>query len=152
MESDLIKQDHRLSVAENIWRISSLTAYLDEDTKILLLPKLDSKRKVRVVDTKYELETYEDLMKVGVEEVVEEKESAKRFEDKTEEEVQDDVKRRRNKQFQSMQKIRKAQFSAICTLAFLYFFVYKRFLAPKSVYGGLVYNQAMRYIRKDRKI
>lgn len=55
-------RNKELEKEENIWRVSSLTAYLDEDTKILLLPKLDSKRKVKVMDTFYQLKTYQDLI------------------------------------------------------------------------------------------
>ena len=37
-----------LSDEEHIWRISSLTAFVDADTKILLLPLPESKRKVKI--------------------------------------------------------------------------------------------------------
>lgn len=50
-----------LDEKERIWRISSLTTYVDADTKILLLPIPESKRKVKIQDTKYSLATYEDL-------------------------------------------------------------------------------------------
>lgn len=33
---------------ERIWRISSLTTFVDADTKILLLPIPESKRKVKI--------------------------------------------------------------------------------------------------------
>lgn len=33
---------------EKIWRISSLTTYIDTDTKILILPLPESKRKVKI--------------------------------------------------------------------------------------------------------
>lgn len=62
---DTVVKEEELSKDENIWRVSSLTAYLDEDTKILLLPKLDSKRKVKVIDTVYKLNTYSDLIKAS---------------------------------------------------------------------------------------
>jgi hypothetical protein len=50
-----------LEEKERIWRISSLTTYVDADTKILLLPIPESKRKVKIQDTKYSLGTYSDL-------------------------------------------------------------------------------------------
>lgn len=49
---------------EKIWRISSLTASVDADTKILVLPIADSKRETKVIDTKYGLTTYADISKV----------------------------------------------------------------------------------------
>lgn len=51
-----------LDEKERIWRISSLTTYVDADTKILLLPIPESKRKVKIQDTKYSLEAYSDLL------------------------------------------------------------------------------------------
>lgn len=38
---------------EKIWRISSLTTFVDSDTKILLLPLPESKRAVKIQDTNY---------------------------------------------------------------------------------------------------
>lgn len=38
---------------EKLWRISSLTASVDEETKILILPLPESKRPVKVTDTNY---------------------------------------------------------------------------------------------------
>ena len=34
--------------SEKLWRISSLTTFVDADTKILLLPLPESKRKVKI--------------------------------------------------------------------------------------------------------
>lgn len=48
---------------EKIWRISSLTTFVDDDTKILILPLPESKRKVRIQDTQYTERVYEDLFK-----------------------------------------------------------------------------------------
>jgi len=33
---------------EKVWRISSLTTFVDNDTKILILPLPESKRKVKI--------------------------------------------------------------------------------------------------------
>ncbi len=46
---------------EKIWRISSLTASVDKETKILILPVPESRRAVKIQDTKYSIETYENL-------------------------------------------------------------------------------------------
>jgi hypothetical protein len=53
--------DMNITNKEKIWRISSLTAAVDEDTKIVILPLADSKRKIKTQDTKYTLQTYKDL-------------------------------------------------------------------------------------------
>jgi len=39
---------------QKLWRISSLTASVDDETKILILPLPESKRQVKVSDTKYQ--------------------------------------------------------------------------------------------------
>ena len=54
----------KLEKQDKIWRISSLTASIDDDTKILILPLPESKRSIKIVDTKYDIETYEDLIRV----------------------------------------------------------------------------------------
>ena len=43
----------KLEDDDKIWRISSLTAYVDDETKILLLPIPESKRTVKIKDTQY---------------------------------------------------------------------------------------------------
>jgi len=58
-ESDLRKL--KLTSNEPIWRISSLTASVDDDTKILVLPIPESKRAVKIADTRYSFDTYGDL-------------------------------------------------------------------------------------------
>ena len=47
---------------EKMWRISSLTASVDDETTILILPLPESKRKVKVSETKYEAKTYGDFV------------------------------------------------------------------------------------------
>ena len=47
---------------EKLWRISSLTASVDDETKILVVPVPESKRKVKVMDTRYAVKTYGDLL------------------------------------------------------------------------------------------
>lgn len=53
---------------------------------------------------------------------------------------------------QKLLKIRKMQFGGFLVAMFMYLFVYRRFFMPKSVYNGTVYNQAIRYIRRDKKV
>ena len=49
----ILNRDEPLKESDKIWRISSLTAFVDDDTKILLLPQPESKREVKIKDTKY---------------------------------------------------------------------------------------------------
>ena len=82
-----------LEKQEKIWRISSLTASIDDETKILILPLPESKRSVKIVDTKYEIETYADLIRIqeqALNTLKIEKEVVKRFADKTNEEINQD--------------------------------------------------------------
>lgn len=64
LDEDLLKKEEQLSLAEEdkIWRISSLTMFIDSDTKILLLPMPESKRQTKIRDTKYEYNTIGDLV------------------------------------------------------------------------------------------
>jgi hypothetical protein len=58
-KDDLEKQ---ISKDEKLWRISSLTASVDDETKILILPIPESKRAIKVTETKYEANSYGDLV------------------------------------------------------------------------------------------
>ena len=42
-----------------------MTAYVDQDTNILLMPVPESKRKVKIMDTKYSLKTIGDLVNMS---------------------------------------------------------------------------------------
>ena len=46
---------------EKVWRISSLTASVDDDTKIMILPLPESKRSTKIKETKYLMQTYKDF-------------------------------------------------------------------------------------------
>ena len=46
---------------EKVWRISSLTASVDDDTKIMILPLPESKRAVKISETQYQLQSYKDF-------------------------------------------------------------------------------------------
>lgn len=79
-----------LSDKTQIWRISSLTAQVDDDTRILVLPLPESKRQVKIADTEYKTASYEDLQEKFTESqnaLMTQKEITKRFEDKTNEEI-----------------------------------------------------------------
>lgn len=87
---------------DKIWRISNLTVFLDLETKILLMPLPESKRAVKIKDTKYSLNKVEDLLAVkkSIEkslEITEEVVVQKRFEDMTQEELEEDMSRKRAK-------------------------------------------------------
>ena len=47
------KFDEKVNEKEKLWRISSLLASVDDDTQILVLPQAESKREVKIIDTKY---------------------------------------------------------------------------------------------------
>jgi hypothetical protein len=92
------KVEELLSQKEKIWRISSLTTFVDADTKILLLPLPESKRSVKIFDTKYTFNTYGDLLQKH--ETIKKELKAKedknlRFEDKTSEEISQDIRKKR---------------------------------------------------------
>lgn len=76
--------------SEKIWRISSLTAAIDDQTKLLVLPIPESKRAVKIADTVYKLTTYEDLVnnsKIANDGLQVTGDEIKRFQDKTQEEI-----------------------------------------------------------------
>lgn len=77
-KSLILNQKQQLKDDDQIWRISSLTAFVDDETKILLLPLPESKRKTKIIDTKYSLQTVGDLInqKAKVEQDIAKKESA----------------------------------------------------------------------------
>jgi len=58
-EEELAKE--QLAAVEQIWRISSLTASVDDETKILVLPIAESKREVKISETNYSFKTYGNL-------------------------------------------------------------------------------------------
>ena len=86
--------------SEKLWRISSLTASVDDETRILIVPVPESKRAVKVVDTRYEVQTYGDLVAV-IQQVRKSLTAtnrggeAKRYEEKSEEEMQEEMNRKR---------------------------------------------------------
>lgn len=144
----------RLAEKERIWRISSLTAAVDQDTRILLLPTPQSRRKVQIQDTNYTLQTNDDLYQraQAIEKNLEvEVEEVKRFEDKTSEEIDQEVMRKRKKQFAKMVKIRYYQFGFILFAGFFYLFVYRRFLQPKSIQNSVVYHQVVNFAKENPK-
>ena len=95
----ILNSGEKLNESDKIWRISSLTAFVDEETKILLLPQPESKREVKIKDTKYEFQKVGDLMerKAKIEKDLEpeEKQEDKRYEEMTSEELHKAMKKKR---------------------------------------------------------
>eukprot|EP00347_Sterkiella_histriomuscorum_P020837 403336275 len=149
-----IDRSKLLSPEERIWRISSLTTFVDDETKILILPLPESKRKIKIMDTKYNFKTYGDLFQKE-EEIYKEltqKDQVVRFEDKTSEEIQGDIKKRRRTQISQMNKIRTYQFVGMAGAGFIYVFVYRRFFSGKSVMNSVIYHQSMNYIKASKRV
>jgi len=46
-----------------------------------------------------------------------------------------------------MMKIRKYQFLGFTGIGFFYFFIYRKFLHPKSVMNSVLYHNALKYIK-----
>ncbi len=142
-EGEKALKDKPIEVDEKVWRISSLTTYVDEDTKILLLPLPESKRKTKLEETIYGHKVYSDIIMSGenVFEKLTERKSV-RFEDKTKEEIKEDIKRKRKKQYGRLVKLRTRQLMFVGFLFFFYIFVYRRF-APKSIMNSAIYHQTV---------
>jgi len=92
----ILNKKANLKEDDKIWRVTSLTAFVDQETNILLLPVPETKRKVKIMDTIYGLSTIKDLldMSQSIEDnlQVRKNKANKRFEDKTLEEIDDDVR------------------------------------------------------------
>jgi len=75
--------------------------FIDTDTKILLLPLPESKREVKIKDTKYDYKSPKDVINKNemiCESLKSEDKSEgdnRRFEDKTKEEIYDDMNKKR---------------------------------------------------------
>ena len=130
-----------------MWRISSLTASVDDETRILVVPLPESKRKVKVADTKYNAKTYTELYNLimSAEEQLspETDGSAKRFDDKTEEELEEEMARKRKQQFGKLTRFRYYQFTGLLGVMFFYLFVYRQFMVPSPVMNSITYNHAV---------
>lgn len=148
-------KDTKINEEDKLWRIKSLRVAVDDDTRILLLPLPESKRSKKLIDTRYTLETYEDIVNKYTQKHDEYEQlnigEYKRFEDKTSEEIADDIKHRRRKQFQEMSKIRKIQFGCLFAGVMFYMLIWKR-IAPSPVLGSAVYNTALNTIKQSDKV
>ena len=75
--------------------------FIDSDTKILLLPLPESKRQVKIKDTKYSYQTVGDV-KSKSEQIAnklteyDREQSQKRFEDKTTDEINEEMMKKRH--------------------------------------------------------
>jgi len=108
-----------------------------------VLPIPESKRAIKIVDTKYETATYDSLFsrtKLIESKLETEKQVMKRFEDKTKEEIDQDKKMKNKQRIERMMKIRTYQFGGMGVLIFFYMFVYRKFLHPKPVMNSVVYH------------
>ena len=145
----------KLAKGDKIWRISSLTASIDDETKILILPQPESKRPVKIIDTTYTLDTYGDLVnaeKDAMDRLQIEKEVVKRYADKTKEELDQEQQRKRKAQLNKLTKIRVYQMGFFASALFGYFYVYRRFLMPKKVYQSHSYVQACDYLTGHKMV
>ena len=145
----------KIDEEEKMWRIKSLRVAVDEDTRILLLPLPESKRSKKLIDTRYQFVTYGDLYDKYQGKETELVESTakeyKRMEDKTQEEIADDMRHKRRKQFQNMNTIRKYQFTFFFGALLFYVFAWKH-IAPKPVLNSLVYHQAIDLLKKNKVV
>ncbi|CAI2372594.1 unnamed protein product [Moneuplotes crassus] len=152
---DNIEEENKKNIFENekIWRIKSLRVSVDEDTRILLLPLPESKREKKLIDTRYALETNGDLYtifndKQGIYKSID-NENYKRFEDKTSEEIEEDIKAKRRKQFQTMTKVRKYQFMFFFGALIGYILLWPR-ISPKPILNSTMYHYAVDLIQKNK--
>jgi len=110
LDRGVVDSEKELRKDERIWRISSLTAQVDDDTRILVLPLPESKRPVKIADTAYKSRTYLDLFsrtKQMEEQLqLQSKSEPVRFEDKTEEEVAKEKRIRSRQRIEKMMRIR----------------------------------------------
>ena len=84
------------------------------------------------------------------ESITEKEQEVKRYEDKTQEEIHQDMIQKRRKQINSNIKIRKYQFLGMTVLGFFYIFAFRPYLAPKPVYGSVLYFNAVRFIKNNK--
>ena len=129
---------------------------MDEETRILILPLPESKREVKAADTKYEISSYGDLLSTtrGFKKSLtsDAEGSPRRYEDRTEDEMRDEMARKRKQQFGKLVRFRYYQFGGILGGMFFYLFVYRRFLYPTPVLRSASFNQAVAYIKANKKV
>jgi len=107
-----------------------LSAYVDEDTKILLLPLPESKREVKIKDTAYSFQKISDLLdrKTTIETALTANPEAiapKKYEDMTREELNASMRKRRKDQQGKQHRIRKYQFFTFAGLGLFYLVIYR---------------------------
>ena len=148
----------QISKDEKLWRISSLTASVDDETTILILPLPESKRLVKVADTKYEAKSYADLvhkvdnLNKSLESSDSEDTGPKRYDDKTEDEMIDEMNRKRKQQFGKLVKFRYYQAGAMVGALFFYIFVYRKWLVSTPVMHSLTYKMSVDFIKENRQV
>ena len=119
------------------------------------MPQPEAKRAVKIIDTKYTVETFGDLLKIekeAEERLTVEQEIVKRFADKTEDELSIDMEKKRRTQATKLNKIRLYQLAIFAFALFGYFYVYRQFLMPKKVFQSHSYVQACDYLTNHQMV
>ena len=128
--------------------------FIDADTKILLLPMPESKRQVKIRDTKYNFSTIKDLIDQSEQikndlKKDEFEESNKRFEDKTKAEINQEMIKKRQQRMNQMIQTRKYQMVGFSLIGFFYFFIYRIYLNPKPIYNSVLYHNSLKLIKNN---
>jgi len=76
--------------------------------------------------------------------------SNKKFEDMTNQEIQQELLKKRQNQMSRMMKIRKYQFLAMIMLGFSYVFIYRPYVHPKSLMNSVQYHYALKIIQDSK--
>jgi hypothetical protein len=70
----------------------------------------------------------------------------------TREEINEDMIKKRQKQMGKMISTRKYQFLILMGFGFFYFFIYRKFLHPKSVMNSVLYHNALKYVKINKTV
>ena len=74
----------------------------------------------------------------------------KRFEDKTMEEIHDDVLKKKQHAMNRVMKIRKYQLLFFSVAGIFYLAVYRNFLHPKSIMNSVLYHNALSLANRSK--
>merc|ERR1712216_1072672 len=109
---------------------------------------------VKIADTTYEMESQGDFARLvdrKVKEMTGEA-SAERFSDKTQEEVEWELSRRKRLQFKHLVTTRKYQLGGLLGCVFFYVFVYRKYLHPKPVASTVSFSQAKQFLKNNNVV
>ena len=79
-------------------------------------------------------------------------ESPTRYDDKTEDEMVDEMNRKRKQQFGKLVKFRYYQAGVMMGALFFYLFIYRKFLISSPVMHSITYNQALEFIKGNKMV